>query len=151
MYKLIVNRIFKYQLTVSGFSKINTLFLKLNLTSNIIAQSKFKIFSNPTININHSFDVLLVKIKEMLTPTINMSLTVVANSKLLLKNLVTINMVSDLYFDVKEKIKASLPINLNLNIVANAIVGRFYILGFYDPKTLGSLDNYTLGSMDLET
>ena len=150
MYKLIVNKIFKYQLNVSGFSKINTFFVKVNLFFNIVANSKIKIFSNPTIRITHTFDVLSVKIKEMLTPSINLYLTMVANSKMLIKNSLILELSSDFYFDIKERLRLSTPINLNLSIIANAVVGRFYILGFYDPKTLGSLDNYTLGSMDLD-
>jgi hypothetical protein len=145
-----VDKIIKYQLTVSGFSKIDTLFLKLIVSIGIVAQSKIKLFSNPRININHTFDVLSVKIREMLTPVVSFSLGVIANSKLLLKNTATITNVFDFYFNIKEKIRLSVSVLLTSTIVANSIVGRFYILGFYDPKTIGSLDSQTLGSMDLE-
>lgn len=151
MYKLILDKVFRYKMIVEGLTKTNSLFFRSTDIINIIASIKVLLKSNPLIRINMVMDVLSSKVKVRLksTPTITIyPIKISALSKIKQKIFPTINIPLNISYLSLLKVKASSIINLPITIVANAIVGKFYKLVEYDSKTLGDMDILTLRKLD---
>lgn len=151
MYRLILDRVFRYKMIVEGFTKTDSLFFRSIDIINIIANIKVLLKSKPLIRINMVMDVLSSKVKVKLksTPTITIyPIKISALSKIKQKVFPTINIPLNISYLSKLKVKASSIIAFQITIVANAIVGKFYKLVEHDFKTLGDMDILTLREFD---
>ena len=151
MYKLILDRVFRYKMIVEGVTKTDSLFFRSIDIINIIANIKVLLKSKPLIRINMVMDVLSSKVKVKLksTPTITIyPIKISALSKIKQKVFPTINIPLNISYLSKLKVKASSIIAFQITIVANAIVGKFYKLVEHDFKTLGDMDILTLRELD---
>ena len=151
MYRLILDRVFRYKMIVEGFTKTDSLFFRSIDIINIIANIKVLLKSKPLIRINMVMDVLSSKVKVKLksTPTITIyPIKISALSKIKQKVFPTINIPLNISYLSKLKVKASSIIAFQITIVTNAIVGKFYKLVEHDFKTLGDMDILTLRELD---
>lgn len=149
MYTLILNKIFKYQLMVGGFTKTDSLSFRTNDFFTIIAQWQVRLFTSSIIKINTTMDVLSIKSIEKPTPIINIyqvSISTLGRIRQKLQSTITLPLVLEPLATLKAKLFSI--ISFPLNILATAIVGRFYKLVEHDPKTLGEMDVQTLGDLD---
>ena len=149
MYTLIVNKIIKYNLIISGFSKTDTLIFRSNeiisIITNFFAISKgFSLVSIP-----YRMKVLKVSTFQKLTPIIGIGTVRFASLAKLrgkISGIIQISFSSVIF--IKEKLRVLLTTALPLNIVATPIVGKFFTLVQHDNQTLGALDPFTLRDLD---
>lgn len=149
MYTLILNKVFKYQLILSGFTKTDSLSFRTNDFFTIIAQWQSLLYASAIIKINTTMEVLSVKNIEKPTPIINIyqvSIVTLGKIRQKLESIIFIPIIIEAFAVVRAKL-ASIII-MPLVIIATPIVGRFYKLVEHDLKTLGEMDVQTLGDLD---
>lgn len=149
MYTLIVNKIIKYNLIISGFSKTDTLIFRSNeiisIITNLFAISK----GLSLVSVPYRMKALKVSIFQKLTPIIDIgTVRFTSLAKLRSKLSIILEIPFSAIISVKARLKILLTILTPLNIVATAIVGKFFKLVEHDPQTLGYLDTFTLRELD---
>lgn len=149
MYKLILNKVFKYQLIISGYTKTDSLSFRTTDIINIITALKVYLFTTTTIRINSVMDILSIKTIHKPTPIINLpqfKLTSVSKIRGKISSIINVAIILESLAQVKVKLLSI--ITFPINIVATAIVGRFYKLAEHDSKTLGDMDVFILRDLD---
>jgi len=91
-----------------------------------------------------------VKLITKITQSINSKyIKIVYSIKEIMKFIIEINIGNPIFFISKARQKIIMLLsNGFLSIVATAVYAVFYLLGEFDPQTLGTLDTEILGDMD---
>lgn len=149
MYTLILNKVFKYKLMVSGFTKTDTLSFRTTDFFTIIAQWQSLLYTSAIVKINTTMEVLSVKNIEKPTPIINIyqvSISALSKVRQKIQSVIVLPLIVEALATVRARLSSI--ISIPLIVIATAIVGRFYKLVEHDPKTLGEMDIQTLGDLD---
>lgn len=149
MYKLILNKTFKYNLMIKGYTKTNSLSFRTTDYISIIAEWKTLRFFNAIIKTPLTLNILVSKLMIKPSATINfIKVPIVALSRIRSKINISLNITMPIKALSKLMSKAYIIISLPIALSWNLIIGRFFPLYEHDVQTLGFLDSKTLGELN---
>lgn len=152
MYTLILNKVLQYKLIVSNFTKIDSLSFKTNENINIfISQIMVRLRLSALINLPTKIIFASTKLKTKLDTILRINIPkifVTIKTREKSNTIISQNLILSAFSKIKSS--GNTVINIYNKLIFNPLIGIFFPLSKYDPKTLSELDNFTLNYMDYE-
>jgi hypothetical protein len=141
-----------FNIAVSGFSYVTSLFFRVRNTINVDIIASFLASGVTAIRLRRvtlttSTKLLGSQIQTISLRTVKLLLVLTVEGS----EVLAIYLRKPILFVSSARVKLITTITQKLPLVLTPTLAVFYLLGFYDPDTLGTWDATTLGTMDYTT